>query len=61
MLEAAPFVTSLLFLVGIVVMIVGSFPGVRDRSPRLFLNGFLVTLVGIAVMLVAAFLLTPQS
>ena len=40
-------------------MIVGSFPSVRDRSPRLFMNGFLVTVVGIALMLVAAFSLTP--
>ena len=61
MLEAAPFVTSLFFLVGIVIMIVGSFPKVRDRSPRLFLNGFLLTIVGIAMMLAAAFWLSPPN
>ncbi len=55
------FLNALLFLVGIVLMVVGSFPAVRDRAPKLFLNGFLVTLVGIVSMLVAAFVLTPRS
>ena len=61
MLATVTFLNALLFLVGIVLMLLGSFPQVRDRSPRLFLNGFLVTVAGIVFMLVAAFALTPRT
>lgn len=59
MLKTLTFLNSLLFLGGIVLMLVGSFPSVRDRAPKLFLNGFLVTVAGIVFMLVAAFAATP--
>lgn len=59
MLETITFLNSLLFLVGIVLMLVGSFPKIRDRFPRLFLNGFLCTVAGIVFMIAAAFNLTP--
>ncbi|CAN5855100.1 hypothetical protein BH24DEI2_BH24DEI2_09190 [soil metagenome] len=59
MLETLTFLDAVLFLVGIVLMIAGSFPKVRERVPKLFLNGFLVTLAGLVSMLVAAFAFSP--
>ena len=56
-LDTLTFVNACFFLVGIVLMVVSSFPNLAERYPRLFLNGFLLTVVAIVLMVVAAFVL----
>ena len=56
-LETATFINSLIFFVGIVLLVAGSFPQLRERWPKLFLNGFMLTLIGIGLMVVTAFIL----
>lgn len=57
-IDQAAFFTSFLFLTGIIMMIASSFMAVRERFPKLFMQGFLLTIAGIALMVVASFLLS---
>ena len=56
-LETATFVNSIIFLFGILLLVAGSFPQIRERWPKLFLNGFMLNLLSIGLMVVTAFML----
>ena len=47
---------SLLFLLGVLMVSASAFEGVRDRYPRVMLNGFLVAVLSIGLVLVVGIL-----
>jgi len=57
-IQSAAFVNASIFLVGIILLLLGSFPSLKERYPKLFLNGFLLTVVSLMLMVVAAFVLS---
>ena len=58
LLDTLTFINASLFLAGIVLMVASSFPQITERFPKLFLNGFLLTVVAIVLMVIAAFALS---
>ena len=51
------FVSSLLFLVGVLMVTVAFFEGVRARYPKIILHGFLLAVLSVVVVGVYALLI----
>lgn len=50
------FACSLLFLLGVLMVSVSAFEGVRSRYPKVMLNGFLVAVLSIGLVLLVGVL-----
>ncbi len=54
--ERVLFVSSLIFLVGVLMVTLAIFEGVRERYPKIILHGFLLAISSFVIVAVSAFL-----
>ena len=54
--ERVLFVSSLIFLVGVLMVTAAVFEGVRERYPKIILHGFLLAILSFVIVIVSAFL-----
>ena len=54
--ENVLFISSLIFLVGVLMVTVAFFESVRERYPKIILHGFLLAVLGFVIVVVFAFL-----
>ena len=53
--ERVLFVSSLIFLVGVLMVTAAVFEGVRERYPKIILHGFLLAILSFVIVVVSAF------
>ena len=53
--ERVLFISSLIFLVGVLMVAVAFFESVRERYPKIILHGFLLAILSFVIVGVAAF------
>jgi len=56
MQDSLIFISSLVFLAGVLMVTLSMFEGVRRRYPKVLLHGFFVALLSFALVFVASFL-----
>ena len=54
--ERVLFVSSLIFLVGVLMVTAAIFERVRERYPKIILHGFLLAILSFVIVVVSAFL-----